>query len=1224
MLNINTTVAPAHNDVIVCDTGASNTYLKQMHTKYLKSPTILVHGPEAALPDNTKIRASHQGLLKIHPNLQIKGLVFPQLTNESLLSIGQLCDQNCTAIFDKYKMKIYKNKQLIIQGYRDIQDGLWKLKLPQLNMNYIIRKEKNKTELAQYLHACAFSPAISTFTTCIKKGNFITWPGIDELDFKKLLQNPEATIKGHLDQERANLQSTKVKETIESNDAFPDKENEKSNELYYCILKIGKDICYTDLTGRFPYTSSRGTNYIFVLYHYDGNTILLHPLRNREADTICTAWEETQRRIKATCTSPKHYIMDNETSNMITDTMEEHKVTFQLVPPHQHRRNAAERAIRTCKNHLLAGLATCHPDFPIREWDRLLGQCELTLNLLRNSRINPELSAWSYLFGNFDFNRTPLLPPGTKVIIHEKPQQRKSWAFHGVNAWYIGPALRHYRCLTCYIPSTHRERVTDTVEIVPHLIPIPNSSVESVLKSTAENLIRYLNTQLHLWGSKRSSVTEALEKIAVLLNRVKQEPPELKTSTTKTFEVKPTEVMTVTSEGGGETKREKNITSEQKEKITVKKDSTNLNRIIKESTPKSVKNSSPPPVKHSVVDPLQHPRHTREVMGKVIKKFPSIKHPMLLRRHHLKPRHSSYRARAAEYLAVQHMDGFPLHLHANHIYTEKGVRMRIDKLLQENRIVWGKSLSNELGRLTQGIRNIVGNGAMEFIKISEVPKGKKVAYSNMVCDYRPTKEEKYRVRLTVGGDVLDYYGNAASPAASLIETKLLINSTISDACDGARFLTLDIRDFFLQSFLKEPEYLRIHSRYFLDDIRRQYDIDNLIAPDGYVYCKIKRGMYGLKQAAKLARDQLVQHLAKHGYAPCEGTPNIWAHKERRTKFCLCVDDFGVKYYSKADALHLIDALKEAYSITIDWSGTKFCGLRLEWNYERKFVDVSMPSYISNLVKKMQHSPPRKPQHAPHKWIAKRYGRHPQLAPLEDITPTLPLEGIKFIQKVVGSLLYYGRAIDNTILPAVNELSITQAKPTEKTKEAANMLLDYLMTHPDAKIRFYGSRMQLHVESDAAYLVAHGAKSRIAGYFFLGHIVAPSIPPKNVNAPVHVECRLLKHVVTSAAEAETAGIYHNGCTALEIKRMLEALGHPQNPVRITTDNSTATAFSNGILKTKRSKSWDMRYHWLVDRVKNQDFCISWEKGSNNLADYHTKHFPPSYHQHVRPQYILKGH
>ena len=107
------------------------------------------------------------------------------------------------------------------------------------------------------------------------------------------------------------------------------------------------------------------------------------------------------------------------------------QVTFELVPPNQHRRSAAERAIRNFKNHLLSGLATCDTDYPLQEWDRIIPQAELTFNLLRNSRLSPKLSAWEYLFGNFDFNKNPLLPPGTKIILHVKPGKRASWTFHG-------------------------------------------------------------------------------------------------------------------------------------------------------------------------------------------------------------------------------------------------------------------------------------------------------------------------------------------------------------------------------------------------------------------------------------------------------------------------------------------------------------------------------------------------------------------------------------------------------------------------------------------------------------------------------------------------------------------------------------------------------------------------------------------------------------------------
>ena len=181
-------------------------------------------------------------------------------------------------------------------------------------------------------------------------------------------------------------------------------------------------------------------------------------------------------------------------------------------------------------------------------------------------------------------------------------------------------------------------------------------------------------------------------------------------------------------------------------------------------------------------------------------------------------------------------------------------------------------------------------------------------------------------------------------------------------------------------------------------------------------------------------------------------------------------------------------------------------------------------------------------------------------------------------------------------------------------------MDYLHKNSQAKLRFHVSPMQLHIDSNAAYLVAPKPKSRVAGYFYLSNT---SSQP-TLNAPIHIEYTLLKHVVSSAAEAETGALFHNAKTAIHIRKMLETLGHHQQPIRIKTDNSTAEAYCNKTLKEKRSKSWDMRWWRLQDKIKNKEFHVYWDKGKNNYADYHTKHFPPSYHQQIRPTYVLKGY
>ena len=148
----------------------------------------------------------------------------------------------------------------------------------------------------------------------------------------------------------------------------------------------------------------------------------------------------------------KLFIFDNECSNDLKLAILNINSSFELVPPRQHHKNAAERAIGTAKNHLLTGLATCDSNFPITEWDRLLRQSELTLNLLCTFRINPNLSAWVYVNGVQIFNKIPLTPPSTKIIMYLKPDHRASWDYHGLEGFNVAPVPDHYRYLTCYLP----------------------------------------------------------------------------------------------------------------------------------------------------------------------------------------------------------------------------------------------------------------------------------------------------------------------------------------------------------------------------------------------------------------------------------------------------------------------------------------------------------------------------------------------------------------------------------------------------------------------------------------------------------------------------------------------------------------------------------------------------------------------------------------------------
>jgi hypothetical protein len=184
--------------------------------------------------------------------------------------------------------------------------------------------------------------------------------------------------------------------------------------------------------------------------------------------------------------------LDNEASKLLKTYLHQQDITSQLVPPYSHRRNSAERAIKSFKDHLIAGLCSTDKSFPMHLWDRLLRQAVITLNMLRTSRINPKLSSATHIYGQYDFNRAPMAAPGTKIIAHETPNRRQTWDPHGQDGWYIGPALEHYRCYTVYVTTTRGERVVETVDFFPEKFTLPFPSAQDLATQAAAELIHAL------------------------------------------------------------------------------------------------------------------------------------------------------------------------------------------------------------------------------------------------------------------------------------------------------------------------------------------------------------------------------------------------------------------------------------------------------------------------------------------------------------------------------------------------------------------------------------------------------------------------------------------------------------------------------------------------------------------------------------------------------------
>jgi hypothetical protein len=221
---------------------------------------------------------------------------------------------------------------------------------------------------------------------------------------------------------------------------------------------------------------------------------------------------------------PKLMKLDNEASKFLKTYLHQQDITFQLVPPYSHRQNSAERAIRSLKDHLIAGLCSTDKFFPMHLWDRLLPQAVITLTMLRTSRINPKLSAATHIFGQYDFNRAPMAHPGTRIIAHETPSRRRTWAPHGQYGWYIGPALEHYQCYTVYITKTRGNRIVETVEFPPDKFTLPFPSSQDLATQAAADLTHAL---LHpqpagLFCKVGNEQTIALKRLASIFEGAKQ------------------------------------------------------------------------------------------------------------------------------------------------------------------------------------------------------------------------------------------------------------------------------------------------------------------------------------------------------------------------------------------------------------------------------------------------------------------------------------------------------------------------------------------------------------------------------------------------------------------------------------------------------------------------------------------------------------------------------
>ncbi|KAL7474759.1 hypothetical protein ACHAW6_005919, partial [Cyclotella cf. meneghiniana] len=519
------------------DSGADGHYLSERDRALAQLPILRPSSKRVGVANGGSSQGRHVTKLPF-TNLSANATqadTFDDFPN-SLISVGRLADDNTVSIFTRDGVTVHKEHDVLITcrgnpvliGVRDehgryrvplIQTkGQWQPRLPKKRVTAKLREANSVYDLPsieqaiRWMHAVCGYPVKSTWLKAVKAGNFIGWPLLTEKNITKYFPDTPEVQQGHMAQTRKHVRSTKRSSKAFASPNVAPLQGKKERDLYTTVYDV-RETTFSDQTGRFPTQSQRGNKYVMVMVEIDSNAILLEPMKSRQDREMIRAYDALTHRLLRAGIQPKKHVLDNEiSSNMKEHIRTKYNFMVELVPPGCHRRNAAEVAIRNFKSHFLSILAGTADSFPLSLWDRLLPQTEITLNLLRQSNATPTVSAYAHLCGPFDYNKMPLAPMGCEVQVHEKTDQRGTWAYHCVDGWYLFTSPEHYRVHNCHIKSTKAERLSDTIHFRHKNITNPSITPQDKLMQALANCKAALS------GTRGSPATPQIQELQRLVN----------------------------------------------------------------------------------------------------------------------------------------------------------------------------------------------------------------------------------------------------------------------------------------------------------------------------------------------------------------------------------------------------------------------------------------------------------------------------------------------------------------------------------------------------------------------------------------------------------------------------------------------------------------------------------------------------------------------------------
>ena len=1254
---------------VIQDSGATGHYwpASMLHLLEDIEPTSEL---SITLPDQSRLRSTYRGYFhhNILPRHACRVHVFPRLAH-ALFSVPTFCAAGAIATFTKDQVYITLKGEPVFTGYPRGRPGLWFTDIPEpppmplknhvhspspsvhngtesippsVNLVHPELHGTNAQRIQFYQRALCFPARVTLYRAARYLNAFRTFPGLSPRLISRHFQLDETTALGRLDRTRKNYASTRPSVTF-ANDPSPSPipttpdvpiAPRKQTPVWVKTSRL-----YTDLSGRLE-----SEFYILVMYFEDLNVIYLAYLTDKSGTSYRKAYTEGMDWYSATergrSTMPHFEVCDAAIDQLTAKMLADRGITYTLVPTGNHRRNNAERCVRTAENYVTCAFQGCDPTCSTKARRHMLPQIRIVINLMRPSRLNPQISAWEDLKGVYDFNAHPIAPLGSPVIAFVPPDDRPKLAPHGVPAFYVGPALNHYRCYTVYVPETNRTRITDTIAWLPFtneriptappgvfLPPRPPDAPPTPATVTAQDAVPQPHAHEpdhpHDFNNDDDYPPPPIQGATILprdprnLWHVPTSPPQIPTVTPPPTTVPPPgpPVQPRVSEGEPNPATSLPPHSEGETATTPKPPA----KPPRPATPRSRKISKselplPPPADDSVFPKPRRASGSRFINLLVASglsltalnavaqsnRRPTItaKSPQFFR--------DEVPITANVLTPMVNVPPRPI-LHGTTSYAK--LRQGPDK------VNWDAAFADELRRL------IYRTESIRWIPDGKIPQGKRATYANPVGRIKHEGSNRtFRVRLAYGGDQSDYAGDRTSFTVDYSTVKCLLNAIVTENADH---ITLDLEDFYLYTTLDEPEYMRMPLAIIPMDLRKELRMDHL--PDSTsILWEVLKGLYGMPQAGLLAQKDLNRLLTSHGYLVSSTTPGLYTHVTRKIKFVVWVDDFLIKFArgDRKDINHLLDVLATRYKFRVDWSGRKYLGLTIHHQRQQRCLTVSMPGYVERMLSdlgifKQAHDP-----RSPIVYVSPTMATGPQMEHV-DSSPPLDDEGRTFIQRVVGKALFFGRLVSPLIECAVNRIGSLQAKPTQDVLKAALRLCQYLAHHPNHSITYRPSNMRLVIHTDAAHSSEPRARSRAGGYFTLGdspYTGPTSSDPYLVNGPVATVCSILPTVCQASSESEYAAAYCNAQLGEALRQTLHDLGYPQTqPTPLIYDNEVAGKIANQTCKLKRAKAIAMRYHWLRDRVAMGHFIMVWRPGAQNLADLFTKAHPVHHFEALTPFY-----